>query len=325
MHERGAAAGGVTAEPAASVVVPAYDAAASIRRALGSLAAQRTAEPFEVILVWSGEDATPEIARREFPWVRRIGRTGRIPTGAARNLGIAAAAGRVVAFLAADCTADPDWLGRRIAAHREGFACVGGAIRPADPVNAWAEASHLLEYSAGLPSRPREVVSEPIYQLSFDREIFDRFGLYDPQLVRGEDTQLNWRLARAGIPFLFDPAIVIAHPGPTTAGEFWRHQEDHGRWFGWLARRVEVPGVEGRGVLRHLRLVALYPAVRVVRLLRRVAAWDRSRLGRVLRLQPRILFGVAAATWGLVRGLSGPLPEGVPDGGEGAPPEGPEG
>ncbi len=289
--------------PAASVIVLAYDAAAFIRRSLQSLRRQTFAEPFEVIVVWSGDEATPAIVGAEFPEVTLVGRRRRLLTGAARNLGIASAAGDILAFLAADCEASPDWLANRVAAHRQGHDLVGGAVVWAEPANALARASHLLEYNACLPGRPRECTASPVYNLSFRRTIFERHGDFDEALPCGEDTALIWRLVEAGETFLYDPAIRISHPGTGRLGDFWCHQEWHGRWLGRLSRRQQVPGVSGDGALRYAWLVAIYPAARLVRMIRRLAAWQPTWLGGALLLSPLLLLGVAAAACGLVRGL----------------------
>jgi glycosyltransferase involved in cell wall biosynthesis len=303
MPDRAGAAAG--APPAASVVVPAYDAASSIRRSLESLRRQTLAEPFEVIVVWSGDPATADIVRAEFPAVRLAGGQPRLSTGAARNLGIAAARADIIAFLAADCEADPEWLARRVGAHRQGHDLVGGAVVWAEPAGALARAAHLLEYNAFPPGRPRAVVATPVYNLSFRRAVFERFGGYDESLPCGEDTALIWSLVAAGMTFLFDPAIRIAHPSDETIAGFWRHQAWHGYWLGRISRRRSVPGVGGRGVRRTAaRLVVAYPAARLWRLSRRLLAWQRDWALQALLLAPLLLLGLAAATTGLIRGLT---------------------
>ena len=117
------------------------------------------------------------IVEREFPEARVVGQMDKLSTGAARNLGLAYASGDIIAFLGADCQAAPDWLRRRVAAHQAGFVCVGGAVVCLEPAGPIARANHLLEYSEFMIGRPREVVlCRPVYNLSFRREIFERYG-----------------------------------------------------------------------------------------------------------------------------------------------------
>lgn len=295
--------------PAASVIVLAYDSAAVLPRSLASLRRQETAEPFETIVVWSGDERLPGIAQSEMPEALVVGQLEGMPTGAARNAGVERARGEVICFLAADCVVAPDWLARRMAEHRAGFRCVGGAVACGEPHTLLARASHLLEYNAILPTRPREVVREqPLYNLSFARQIFERYGRYEPHLICGEDTEFNYRLARGGEEFLFEPGIVMVHPGPASVGDFWRHQVWHGEGFAALRTRSGFPLGRHRGAL--LRTVAIYPAVRLLRLLRRVLRWDRRHAWALPVLAPFILVGIAGATCGLIKGWNRALNEG---------------
>lgn len=99
-----------------SVVVPLYNKAAHVARSLESIAAQTYTE-FEVIIVDDGStDAGPEIVSR-FPDQRfRLVRQANAGPGAARNRGVAEAAGELLAFLDADDEWLPDYLAHNVEA-----------------------------------------------------------------------------------------------------------------------------------------------------------------------------------------------------------------
>ncbi len=117
-----------TSEPALSVVIPHYNQPDGLARALGSLAGQGV--PLETIVVDNGSATLPEAVCTAHPFVRLMSERERGP-GPARTTGARAARAPLIAFLDADCEADPDWA----QAILERFAAepttdvLGGAIR----------------------------------------------------------------------------------------------------------------------------------------------------------------------------------------------------
>lgn len=101
--------------PIASVVVPAFNAAATLEQTLASLRLQ-TCQGLEIIVVDDGStDDTPMIAeavRRQDPRVRIVSQANRGLAGA-RNSGIAAARAGYIGF----CDADDQWAPGKLAAH----------------------------------------------------------------------------------------------------------------------------------------------------------------------------------------------------------------
>src|SRR5262245_32619321 len=99
--------------PEVSVVIPAYNAGRTIAAALESVFAQ-TYRDFEVIVVDDGSD--DDTATCLGPWRDRIAYVRSGPNGGparARNIGIAHARGRLIAFL----DADDAWMPRKL--HRQ--------------------------------------------------------------------------------------------------------------------------------------------------------------------------------------------------------------
>lgn len=100
--------------PLISVVIPAHDAETHLAETLASALAQRGRFELEVIVVDDGSrDATCALAE-SFPGVRLIRQANAGPS-AARNRGIAAARGGLVAFLDADDLWTPDKLAVQLA------------------------------------------------------------------------------------------------------------------------------------------------------------------------------------------------------------------
>lgn len=104
-------------EPLVSIIVPAYNAAETLRDTLGSVAAQ-TFRDFELIAVDDGSvDATPAVlagCARQWPWLKHV-RQANAGVAAARNAAIAESRGRYVALLDADDIWKPDKLALQMA------------------------------------------------------------------------------------------------------------------------------------------------------------------------------------------------------------------
>lgn len=118
--------------PLVSVIIPARNAERTLERALTAVAAQKLEVPFEVVVVDDGStDGTAEVARNHAPLVRLLRNQSWQGPGAARNQGVAAARGQVLAFTDADCFPEPDWLANGFDALRD-TEIVQGAVIP-DP------------------------------------------------------------------------------------------------------------------------------------------------------------------------------------------------
>lgn len=105
--------------PLISVVIPAYNAAAHLEETLATVQAQ-TLTTWELLVIDDGStDATPAIAAaaaRQDPRIRLIS-VANGGVSRARNLGVAASSGPLVAFL----DADDRWSPQALASHRQHF------------------------------------------------------------------------------------------------------------------------------------------------------------------------------------------------------------
>ena len=89
--------------------------------------------------------------------------------------------------------------------------------------------------------------TESVYLGAYRREVFERLGLFDEELLRNQDDELHFRLWQSGGRLWLDPAIRSVYRCRETLGELWRQYFDYGEY------KVRV--MEKRGVLlrwRHL-------------------------------------------------------------------------
>jgi len=295
-------------EVAASIIVPSYNAAATIRETLASLRAQDCPEPYEVIVVDSSDDGTDQIVADTFPWVRLIHRPRKTDPGTARNLGIARARGKVIACLDADCIAPADWLGRMLAAQRAGHPVVGGAVENGNPGSLVAWAGFMGEFREFLPvGSPRTVAHVPTCNISYHRSIFDRFGGFPTRFYPQEDLLYHWRLAHHGVAIWFDPRIRVRHVHRSAWGDYLAHQQRIGRI---TARVLRLTGEEGAFLARSpLLALAASPLLPLFKWGRTLGVFW-SRAPAVLRSRPLasllLLMGLYAWVAGFVGGAWGP-------------------
>jgi glycosyltransferase involved in cell wall biosynthesis len=191
-----------------SVIVPAFDSAATLGRCLEAIAGQDLGEPFEVIVVDDGSsDGSARIAAEAGGNVQLLEQPNRGP-GPARNLGAARARGEILAFTDADCFPAPDWL-RSGVEEMEAADLVQGSVRP-DP-----------QASRGPLDRTVWVVAETgLYEaanLFVSRELFESLGGFVDFLGArigkplAEDVWFGWRARRAGARTRFSDAAVVNH------------------------------------------------------------------------------------------------------------------
>lgn len=111
-----------------SVVIPHLNQPAFLAKCLASLAAG-TCIADEIFVVDNGSTEPPEAVCAAYPLVRLLHEPTPGP-GPARNCGVAEAKGDILAFIDADCLADPHWLAEAKAAMADPSAQIlGGDVR----------------------------------------------------------------------------------------------------------------------------------------------------------------------------------------------------
>lgn len=196
-----------------SVVIPAYNAAWCVRRALDSVLAQEYRD-FEVIVVDDGsQDDTTAILAGYGGAVRVLSK----PNGglsSARNAGIAAARGEYVAFLDADDWWLPGKLLRQVALmeSRPKLLFCSTACGVQSP-----EGLRLADWRCGCGDRPalecifavNAYVAGSGSSVLAKREVFARAGGFDESLRSLEDIDMWMRLAALGDYACIDESLAV--------------------------------------------------------------------------------------------------------------------
>lgn len=217
--------------PVISVVIVAFESAATLSQCLAALRAQ-TFGDFEVLLVDNGSsDGAAQAAAKADPSIRLIEAGGNIGFAAGNNLAASQARGQWLALLNPDAYADPDWLEQLIAAtqrwpHIRSFACLQkaadrpGKVDGAGDVLTLAGIPYRGAYGHDLIALPEgEVFSACGAAHLIARDLFLQVGGFDERFFcYCEDVDLGYRLRLIGEATLFVPQAVVSHVGSAVLG-----------------------------------------------------------------------------------------------------------
>ncbi len=209
--------------PAVSIVLPTYNREALIEGAVRSVLAQ-TWRDFELIVVddASTDDTVAVVEAIPDDRIRLVRLEQNSRQSAARNQGVAAARSDLIAFQDSDDEWLPTKLERQMAALANASPQVGAVYTAFERI-----AGDQVTYIPAQDIRPREgdILPSLLFgnlvstqTLLVRRELLERIGGFDEDMIRDEDWDLVIRLAQETLFALVDEAMVrvIDHPGSVT-------------------------------------------------------------------------------------------------------------
>jgi N-acetylglucosaminyl-diphospho-decaprenol L-rhamnosyltransferase len=256
--------------PRWAAVVVNYEGAGRLEPCVRSVLADTSAGPVELVVVDNGStDGSIERLHAVLPDVRAVRAPGNVGYARAANIGAAATRAPVVAVLNVDLVVEPGaakaLLGRldreaRLGAagpqlrNPDGSVYPSARTMPSIPVavghailGLWSPDNRFSARYRQLdadPSAPRlvDVVSGAAIWLR--RAALDQIGGWDERyFMYLEDTDLCWRLRRAGWDVAYEPSAVVDHEqGAITARRPYRMLLEHHR-SAWRFTRVRLTGI----------------------------------------------------------------------------------
>lgn len=206
--------------PFVSVVIPVFNDSERLGMCLQALENQSyPRDRYEVIVVDNGSDEDVKSIVGMFGGFQvRMIREDRAGSYAARNTGLSAAKGEVIAFTDSDCIPALDWIekGVKHLLRTPNSGLVAGGIRlffrnPEKPT-----AAELYDNLFGLGKSGRQLVDTHKYGLTANlfihRSVLERVGSFDDKLKSGGDVEWGHRVHSFGYNLLYADSVLVAHP-----------------------------------------------------------------------------------------------------------------
>ncbi|GAB7079949.1 glycosyltransferase [Megalodesulfovibrio paquesii] len=280
---------------AASVIIPAYNAAASLPHTLRSLVRQKfPRESFEIIVVDDG--STDDTAARCKPWVdagtvrwlQHLDGRNHGPA-AARNLGAQHARGEVVVFTDADCRPEPEFLANILEKFgNPSVDAAQGAYRTLQRqlTARFAQAEFESRYALHEDGGPVDLVAT--YAAAFRRAVFLEAGGFDVSYptANNEDTEFSYRLLALGKRLVFAPGALVRHLHPASLWQYCRTKFWRAYWRIKVYRRHPEKAVSDQYTSKTVKYQTLAGML----------AWALLLAGL---LWPGLLWGAAAVAVGI--------------------------
>lgn len=291
-----------------SIIVPAYNCAHTIGPCIESLLCQDYPDNRREIIVVdnNSSDETADIIKR-YP-VQLAYETNLQSPGAARNRGIDLAKHEILAFIDADCVAEPNWLSNLVQPFSQpDVGIVGGQIASQEPGPSLVE-KFLFKVKSSSASRfnTSEPKGFPTGNVAYRRDALQQAGPFDSAMPWGEDIDLAWRVQVFGkyTGVYIDDAIVYHKHHSSLKGLFQQYKKYgyveillstlyRGQTFHFRSSDYQI-----KQMIKQIYSLMIYPLSFFFRLFR------SRRSERIYLFEPLLWFVLDSGyLWGKVVGL----------------------
>jgi len=225
--------------PFVSVVIPMRNEGSAIRDCLEAVLTQDyPAERYEIIVVdgESEDDSRRTVAEyvARDPRIKLLSNPQRI-VPSAMNIGIRAANGEIIARVDGHTKLASDYLRVGVETlQRVGADNVGGLIRPIGGSRFGKAVARAMSSRFGIGASfhfsTQEMEADTVYMGMWPRSSFERFGLFDEELVRNQDDELNYRIRKGGGRIWLNPAMRSTYQNRQSVSRLIRQFFQYGEW-----------------------------------------------------------------------------------------------
>jgi glycosyltransferase involved in cell wall biosynthesis len=248
--------------PKVSLVVPCFNEAAFIKGIL--LDIEQQDYPLELIELFIVDGRSTDSTRSIFEAVqptlnyaaKLLDNPERIAP-VAMNLGIEAATGKYIFIWGAHASYPIDFISKMIHLAETTEADCVGAICHTEPRASGAKAKAIaavLSHPIGVGNASFRTGVNEVSEVDtvafgcYPRKTFEKYGLFDPRLVRNQDIELNKRIVNQGGKILLDPNTTCTYYARSDFKSFWNNNMGNGEW---VIRTAKITGQTEALSLRH--------------------------------------------------------------------------
>ncbi|MEZ6127628.1 MAG: glycosyltransferase family 2 protein [Planctomycetaceae bacterium] len=243
--------------PLVSVIVPIRNESGYIEGCLRSIQlSDWPTDRMEIVVVdGMSTDDTVEVVERMMRTdarIRLLTNPARVQTSA-MNIGIREARGDIILRVDGHAEVLPDYVRNSVSelVRRPECWCVGGVVETINDT----EIGHIIAAAQSCPvgvgnSRFRiggdAGYADTVPFGAYWKWVFERIGLYDEELVRNEDDELNARLLQNGGKIFLTPRIRSRYFSRSTLRKLWNQYYQYGVW------RIRTIQKRGSASLRYM-------------------------------------------------------------------------
>jgi len=226
-----------------SIIIPCRNEVRFIAGCLDSIISNDYSKDQLEMLVVDGmsEDGTRSIVEsytKRYSFVKLLDNPQKI-TPTALNIGIRNGKGDVIVRIDAHARLSKDYVSKCVRfLHRFGADNLGGIMVTLPREESLIGKAIVLSLSHRFgvgnsyfrihSSEPRWV--DTVFGGCYRKDVFDRVGFFNENLVRGQDMEFNLRLKKAGGKILLVPEIASYYYARSDLKSFWKHNWSNGVW-----------------------------------------------------------------------------------------------
>jgi glycosyltransferase involved in cell wall biosynthesis len=227
-----------------SVVIPSYNQPQTVQRCIGSILEQDFEGTYEIIIVDSSEKSKQEalaVFCGAISRVQLITLEKQTFPGSARNIGIKAAQGEIIALIDSDCVAQPNWL-KNIQQNMESGVILTGVIENGTEDSVYGTCSFLVEFNHFLDFSGHKVPAHAAATCNFAcrKEVFEKIGYFTDDRAF-EDMLFCKKFTDQGGQIFRVNGIRIAHLNKTDLAGIRSNQTMLGKFSAIVRRAHGMP------------------------------------------------------------------------------------